>query len=75
MATNNIIKDYTKGPIWWPMVVFALPFMLSNGLQVLYNVVDMLIVGQFLGKVGVAAVSNAGRIFAFRYALYGRAES
>lgn len=65
MSKNSIIKDYTKGPIWWPMVVFALPFMLSNGLQVLYNVVDMLIVGQFLGKVGVAAVSNAGRIFVF----------
>lgn len=65
MAKNNIIRDYTKGPIWWPMVLFALPFMLSNGLQVLYSVVDMLIVGQFLGKVGVAAVSNAGRIFIF----------
>lgn len=65
MSKSSIIKDYTKGPIWWPMVVFALPFMLSNGLQVLYNVVDMLIVGQFLGKVGVTAVSNAGRIFIF----------
>lgn len=65
MSKSSIIKDYTTGPIWWPMVVFALPFMLSNGLQVLYNVVDMLIVGQFLGKVGVTAVSNAGRIFIF----------
>ena len=65
MATGRIINDYTKGPILWPMVVFALPFMLSNGLQVLYNVVDMLIVGTFLGKIGVAAVSNAGRIFVF----------
>ena len=36
--------------------------MLSNLLQILYNMVDMVIVGQYVGSVGLSAVSNCGNV-------------
>ena len=39
----------TEGPIWKKIVLFALPIMWGNLFQQLYNIVDSLIVGNFLG--------------------------
>lgn len=60
-----IVHDFTKGPLFKPLVLFSLPFMLSNGLQVLYSLVDMIVVGHCIGATGLAAVSNASRMFIF----------
>lgn len=65
MAANRFIRDFTTGPVWGPLVRFSVPFMLSNALQVLYSTVDMFIVGQVVGKDGLAAVTNASRICTF----------
>lgn len=54
------IKDFTKGNISSQLVVFAAPLFLSNLMQVFYNMVDMYIVGQTLGKTGISAVSVGG---------------
>ncbi len=43
-------RDFTSGDIRKALVAFALPMMAGNLLQQLYNIVDTLIVGQFLGK-------------------------
>lgn len=42
--------------------VFALPLLLANMLQSFYNVVDMLVIGQIVGDVGLAAISNASKL-------------
>lgn len=55
-------NDMTTGPIWQRIVLFALPIMWGNLFQQLYNVVDSLIVGNFLGKDALAAVSSSGSI-------------
>ena len=60
MATK-VIHDFTRGPLFRPMLLFAVPFMLSNGLQVLYAMADMLIVGHFVGSAGIAGVMVAGQ--------------
>lgn len=65
MHKTEFIRDFTEGPIIGPLFRFSLPFMLSNALQVFYNVVDMMIVGHYLGSTGIASVVNAGRIFIF----------
>lgn len=52
----------TQGPIWKKIVLFALPIMWGNLFQQLYNIVDSLIVGNFLGKDALAAVSSSGSI-------------
>ena len=54
------IKDFTQGNITKQLVVFAWPLFLSNLLQVVYNLVDMVVVGNVLGKVGLSAVSVGG---------------
>lgn len=42
-----------------------MPFMVSNALQVLYSVVDMIVVGNVLGSVGLSAVSTASHVVTF----------
>ncbi len=61
---NTQIKDFTKGNIPKQLVVFALPLFLSNLLQVVYNMVDMIVVGNNLGKAGISAVSVGGDVSA-----------
>ena len=56
------IKDFTQGNITKQLVVFAWPLFLSNLLQVVYNLVDMVVVGNVLGKVGISAVSVGGDV-------------
>lgn len=41
------------------MILFALPMILGNLLQQLYNIADTLIVGRFLGAGALAAVGSA----------------
>ncbi|MBR1567309.1 MAG: oligosaccharide flippase family protein, partial [Oscillospiraceae bacterium] len=57
-----MVNDLTEGSVSRGLLSFAWPFMLSNLLQTLYNMVDMVIVGQYVGSVGLSAVSNAGHI-------------
>lgn len=62
---KEIIADYTKGRISTQLLRFSVPFMLSNGLQVLYSLVDMIVVGKYVGSAGLSAVSTASQIFTF----------
>lgn len=55
-------KDLTKGSVAKQLVLFSLPFLASNLLQALYNMADMLIVGQFCGMVGTSAVGIGGQV-------------
>lgn len=52
----------TSGPIWKRMTFFAMPIFLGNLFQQLYNTVDSLIVGNFLGSSALAAVSSSGSL-------------
>lgn len=56
------IQDFTKGKITKQLLVFVWPLFLSNLLQVVYNMVDMIVVGNVLGKVGISAVSVGGDV-------------
>lgn len=59
------IKDFTTGNITKQLVVFAWPLFLSNLLQVVYNMVDMIVVGRVLGKAGTSAVAVGGDVSSF----------
>jgi putative MATE family efflux protein len=50
-------RDFTEGSIPRHLIVFATPMLLGNLLQVLYNTVDSIWVGRFLGPEALAAVS------------------
>ena len=57
-----MIRDLTKGPVVPQLFRFALPLFVSNALQAVYNLVDMVIVGNYIGKAGMSAVSIGGDI-------------
>ena len=52
--------DLTSGTIWRQLVKFATPLVISNVLQSMYNIVDMIVAGQFIGAESISAISNAG---------------
>lgn len=51
-------RDMTRGPILKQLVLFALPLMLGNIFQMLYNTVDSVIVGNFVSKQALAAIGS-----------------
>ena len=57
--------DLTEGSITRRLWLFALPLMVGNLLQQLYNVADTLIVGRFLGADALAAVGSAYALMVF----------
>ena len=62
---KRLTQDFTAGNITKQMLVFASPLFLSNLLQAVYNMVDMIIVGQEVGKAGLSAVSIGGDVLHF----------
>ncbi len=60
--SQSQIKDFTHGNVTKQLIVFAWPLFLSNLLQVVYNMVDMMVVGNVLGKAGISAVSVGGDV-------------
>ena len=60
--TFSMVNDLTEGPIAKQLLKFAFPLFLSNALQAVYNVADMVIVGQFIGGTGMSAVSTGGNV-------------
>ncbi len=64
-ANNSIIRDLTNGSVPKQLLRFASPLFLSGLLQVVYNLVDMMVVGHIMGKNGLAAVSLGGDVLMF----------
>ena len=60
--SDKFRKDLTKGSVTKNLIKFAMTFLLSNILQELYSVVDMIVVGQFCGKAGITGVSIGGQV-------------
>ena len=65
MKEKSLSKDFTQGNIARQLLLFALPFMASNALQVLYSTIDMIIVGKYVGTAGLSAVSQSSLILNF----------
>ena len=54
--TESTTRNMTEGSILRLLVAFALPLMLGNVFQMLYNTVDSVIVGNFVSKQALAAI-------------------
>ena len=55
--------DLTQGSIGQGLLLFAVPLLITNIFQQLYNVADTMIVGNYLGDQALAAVGATGAIF------------
>ena len=60
---KKISVNLLEGPILRAMIAFAIPIMIANIFQQLYNTVDIMIVGRFLGEESLAAVGATAAIF------------
>lgn len=49
-------RGLTSGVIWKELVLFSIPLLLGNLFQLLYNTVDSIVVGNFVGHQALAAV-------------------
>lgn len=56
------MKTMTEGVIWKEILFFAIPLILGNLFQQLYNTVDSIIVGNYVGSNALAAVGSSGAI-------------
>ncbi len=55
-------SDLTQGPIMKGLLIFAVPIVLTNLVQQLYSMVDLIVVGQFVGNTGTVGVNTGGEI-------------
>ncbi|MCR5090111.1 MAG: MATE family efflux transporter [Oscillospiraceae bacterium] len=59
MKTKVLKKDLTEGRVWKKLLIFFLPIAAGTCIQQLYNAVDGMIVGRFVGTVALAAVGGS----------------
>ena len=55
--------DMTQGRPWERIVIFTIPMLIGNIAQQLYNTVDSIVVGKYVGDNALAAVGSASPIF------------
>lgn len=59
---KSMVTDLTVGSVPKLLLLFAAPLFVSNALQAIYNIVDMVVVGQVVGGHGMSAVATGGNI-------------
>lgn len=59
---KTIGKNLSEGNVIKNLVSFSLPFLISNLIQTLYNVADLIIVGRFCNPASIAGVSNGSQV-------------
>ncbi len=64
MEKKRVVMDLTEGVIWKQILLFALPLLASSLIQQLYNTVDLLFVGNLVGKEASAAIGSSGILVA-----------
>lgn len=64
-ARGNIGRDLTSGSLARGLLLFVVPIILTNLIQQLYSMVDLMVIGQFVGNTGTVAVATGGEISDF----------
>lgn len=63
--SKGLVKDFTTGNIWKELIIFSMPLFLANLLQMVYNMVDTVVVGRVLGNPGITGVTIGGDVTHF----------
>lgn len=61
-AKGSVGTNLTEGPILSTLLRFAVPIVLANLVQQLYSMVDLIVIGQYVGSVGTVGVNTGGEI-------------
>ena len=62
MSQNPSARNITEGVIWKQLLFFFFPILLGTFFQQMYNTVDTIIVGRFVGTEALAAVGSTGAL-------------
>lgn len=58
------MQNLTTGSLWKKILLFSVPLMLSNVLQVLFNMADVAVVGRFAGSMALGSVGSTTTLVA-----------
>lgn len=61
-AKDKVGTNLTEGPVFKALVAFACPIILANLIQQLYGMVDLMVIGRFVGSKGTVGVSIGGEM-------------
>ncbi len=61
-TTKRVGRDLTSGNILSTLLIFAAPIVLTNLIQQVYSIVDLAIIGQYVGNEGTVGVSVGGEV-------------
>ncbi len=64
-----MIHDMTKGNVFKAISAFAIPLFIGAVFQQIYNMVDTIVVGNFVGPLALGAVGRCGGLFNLTIAL------
>lgn len=59
---KKVGRNLTEGPILKTLLIFAVPIVLTNLIQQLYSMVDLMVIGQYAGSIGTVGVSVGGEM-------------
>lgn len=62
MSVKSYEKDLTKGSLIIGILLYSVPLIFSNLLQVLFNIADIAVVGRFAGAIALGAVGSTAQI-------------
>ena len=62
MSQHSPARNITDGVIWKQLLTFFFPILLGTFFQQMYNTVDTIIVGRFVGTQALAAVGSTGAL-------------
>ena len=62
MGVKATTSQITEGVIWKQLLIFFFPILLGTFFQQMYNTVDAIIVGRFVGTSALAAVGSTGSL-------------
>lgn len=64
-ARKRVGTNLTEGVIWKVLLSFAVPIILTNVIQQLYSMVDLIVAGKYVGAAGTIGVSTGGELSDF----------
>lgn len=62
VAKKQVGADLTQGSIIKALLIFVGPIILANLIQQLYSLVDLIVIGMFMGSEGTVGVSTGGEV-------------
>ncbi len=71
MSSDVLNKnEITEGIIWKQLLIFFFPIVIGTLFQQLYNTVDAVIVGRFVGKAALASVGGSAAVLTYQVVMF-----